>query len=415
MWIKRESITLLSYPDVSTNRSKLGPPPMHFDRSARRMTLTLFAALAPLVLFVALSSTAPAHAETSGKKSSTQVNSIVALVNDEPITGFELQQRTSMLSGGDVQRKAQEYFKASIKNPKTTERLKAILNKTINENQGKDKEEIIKIFEARKKAFAKQLQEQAVDRAKQSALPSLKKKALDELIEEKLKLQEAKRQGISVSDDDVNRVLQSIAQRNKMDTGQFLSKVGSGLEPMKNRIRSSLAWTDVVRRRFGAQIAVAQRDVDKLVAESSSDAEDEVNLALQRILITTPVKMEQFGVAQRMQEAESIRAKFTDCKSTQKIAAGTAGAKFEELGRRRPASFQEPTRSLLLNARDGEMLPPAMGPNGIELLVVCGRDIVKADEQMRSKAENQLKQREFELLAQRHLKDLRQDAHIEYR
>ena len=123
-----------------------------------------------------------------------------------------------------------------------------------------------------------------------------------------------------------------------------------------------------------------------------------------------PVKMDQAGVAQRMQDAEKIRAKFTDCKTTGAIASGVAGAKFEELGKRRPSAFQEPTRTLLLNAKDGEMLPPSMGEGGVELWVVCGRDVVKAEDQKRTQAEGELKQKEFELLAKRHMKDLRQDA-----
>ncbi len=112
---------------------------------------------------------------------------------------------------------------------------------------------------------------------------------------------------------------------------------------------------------------------------------------------------------------KSIRAKFKDCKSTGQIAAGIAGAKFDELGKRKPSAFPEPTRSLLLNAKDGEMLPPAVGENGIELFAVCGRDVIKVEEQKRNQAEGELKQKEFELLGKRHLKDLRQDAAIEYR
>jgi peptidyl-prolyl cis-trans isomerase SurA len=46
---------------------------------------------------------------------------------------------------------------------------------------------------------------------------------------------------------------------------------------------------------------------------------------------------------------------------------------------------------------------------------VCGHKTVKAEEQNRQTAENDLRQKEFEILAKKHLKDLRQDAHIEYR
>ena len=47
------------------------------------------------------------------------------------------------------------------------------------------------MFEARKKEFAMGLQKQALDGARAGALPKLRKDAQEELIEEKLKLQEA--------------------------------------------------------------------------------------------------------------------------------------------------------------------------------------------------------------------------------
>lgn len=56
-----------------------------------------------------------------------------------------------------------------------------------------------------------------------------------------------------------------------------------------------------------------------------------------------------------------------------------------------------------------------MTEDGIDMFAVCGRDVVKAEEARRTQAEGELKQKEFDLLAKRHLKDLRQDAHIEYR
>ncbi len=358
---------------------------------------------------------APA-AKTAARTSSTGGGqSIVALVNDEPVTGFEVSQRSQMLSGADVASKAQERFKALIQAPSTSERLKAILQEVIKANPGKTKEQILAVFEQRKKQFAVDLQKQAVEGARSNVMPAVRKAALEELIDEKLKMQEAKRVGAIVPDDEIDRVIRGIAERNKMTEAQLAQQLGGTLDPMKIRIRSSLSWNDVIRKKFGHQISIGAKDVDKFVATAASTGEDQVELNVQRVVIAMPAKLDQTGVAQRVSQAEAIRAKFIDCKSTGQIAAGIAGAKFDELGKRKPSAFPEPTRSLLLNAKDGEMLPPAVGENGIELFAVCGRDVIKVEEQKRNQAEGELKQKEFELLGKRHLKDLRQDAAIEYR
>ena len=61
------------------------------------------------------------------------------------------------------------------------------------------------------------------------------------------------------------------------------------------------------------------------------------------------------------------------------------------------------------------MLPPSVGPTGIELWIVCGRNSVSADKQRREAAEDAAKQNEFQLLAKKYLRDLRQDAVIDDR
>lgn len=346
---------------------------------------------------------------------SANENSIVALVNDEPITGYEVSQRAQMLAGGDVAAKAQEKFKALIKDPSVNERLKAILQQTIKENQSKSKDEILAIFERRKKEFAMGLQKQAIDSARSSTLPALRKKALDELIDERLKMQEAKRVGAVASDSEIDRIIEGIAQRNKVTTDQMAQQFGGSLEPMKYRVRSTLAWNEVIRRKFGRDVSVATRDIEKYVSSSTADGDDQVELQIQRIRIAVPAKLDQGGVAKQVSEAESIRAKFTDCKTASQTANGVPGAAFEDLGKRRPSVFPEPTRTMLLNAKDGEMLPPQVEGDAVNLFIVCGRDVIKADDQKRTAAEGELKQKELEILARRHLKDLRQDAHIEYR
>lgn len=356
---------------------------------------------------------ATASRDMSGPPTAEQ-RSIAALVNDEPITGYEIDQRAMMLSGTNIQAQAKANFQAIVKNPKTSQHLKEILQQTARENEGKSREQIIAIFEQRKKEYGISLQRRAFESARASALPAMKKQALEELIDDRLKTQEAKRQNVTIEDAQIDTIVKSIAERNKMTVEQFQKQIGGSLAPIKARIRATLSWNEVVKKKFAPLINVSNRDVDKLVASATS-ANDDIELQLQRIRITMPAKLEEHGIAARIQDADKIRQKFTGCQSTAQAAMGVTGARFENLGKQRPATIPEPTRTLLLNAANGEMLPPAVNNGAIELWVVCGRDAVKASEVQRNQAEGELKQKEFELMAKRYLKDLREDAHIEYR
>jgi peptidyl-prolyl cis-trans isomerase SurA len=344
---------------------------------------------------------------------------IVALINDEPITAYEIEQRQRFMGlSANIGPQAQERFKAILKAPQTTERLKAILAETIEANRGKTKDQVIAIFEEKKKQYAMSLQKQAMEGARSSVLPGLKKAATEEIIDERLKLQEAKRLNLVANDEDADRLIKGIAERNKMTVPQFeahLKGMGVDIATMRARFKATLSWNEVIRRKFGHQVSITERDVERVVASTAGGGDDGVELQVQRITLAISGQLDQKLVAQRLQEAEKLRRKFNGCKTAAALTQGLSDAKFEDLGKRAPSAIPEPTRSLLLNARDGEMLPPSVGQGGIELWSVCSRTVVKADEQKRTQAQEELRQKEFELLAKRHLKDLRQDAHIEYR
>ncbi|HEY8247775.1 MAG TPA: SurA N-terminal domain-containing protein [Hyphomicrobium sp.] len=344
--------------------------------------------------------------ETPGRP----VQSIVVLVNDEPITGYEVEQRVTlaMLGAPDVQRKLQ----AKLKSPNMNEQFKAFAMKRLQANPPKT--------EAEQQARVKQLQGEFVGSMKAQVekeyVPTARKQALDELIDERLKLQEAKRLSIVTADDEVDRVISGMAERNKMTPQQFaehVAKMGANISIMRERIRASLSWSDVIRRKFGHQITVANRDVDRMVA--SAEGQDDVVLKIHRILLSLPPNEDQKRLAQRISDAEQLRTKFSGCKGMEEMARGLPGVRFDNLGDRRPTSLPEPTRSLLLAAHDDELLPATIGENGVELWAVCGRKLVKAADSKRETAQNELRQKEFEIVSKKHLKDLRTDAHIEYR
>lgn len=190
--------------------------------------------------------------------------------------------------------------------------------------------------------------------------------------------------------------------------------MGVDVNTMRERFRATLAWNAVVRRRFSAQVAVSQRDIDRMISSSAGNAEDQVELRLHRVTLPVTGKLDQKVMAQKLDEAERVWRNFKGCSSTAALSK-QIGAKFEDLGPTKPSAVPEPTRSLLLNAKDGEMVPPNMSSKGVELYAVCGRKVIKANEQVREQVAQELQQKEFEVLAERHLRDLRQDAHIEYR
>lgn len=356
--------------------------------------------------------------KAGGGIGNTSPQAIVVLVNDEPITGFEVDQRARLLVlQANVGERAQENMKRLATSEETNQRWKSIVQQIIQENQHKTRDQIMALIEQRKATFGDQLRQQAIEGAKASLIPGMRKNALDELIDERLKLQEAKRLSALAEDKDVDDIVRNMAKRNNMTEAQFaehLRKLGADINAMRSRFRVMLSWNEVVKRRFGREVVVNQLEIDRFVSQQMKK-DDEVELDVQRIVLQVPGKLDQRDFAARIADAEKIRQGFKGCQSVDAAVGKVEKASVEKLGVRKAASFNEPVRTLLLNAKEGDLLPPNPGAGVVELYALCGRKVVTADEKARTEAANELRQKEFELLARRHLRNLRQDAHIEYR
>jgi len=432
LWISAQPVGGAAVALVMPNlhQSALGTPwqPMHSN--AARLPFRI-AAASLLALAIALACAVPAESAQQSKGHQAAVKedgeeapvkggqTIAVLVNDEPITAYEIEQRALYLSlnsggGENMQAKLEARWQQLIKEPKINERFQQLLR----ERNVKTKEEAMALQKDYVMGLQRNLLEQVKRETRVGRIPQFRQNAREELIDERLKVQEAKRLGIEVSEEDAKRVLREIAARNKMTEEQFAQQVksqGVDIATMRDKFKAQGAWREAVRRRFSAQISITEGEIDRMVSAAATErGEDAVELQLQKITLSISGGIDQALLTKRFTDAEALRKRYAGCKSLAELAK-SAGARFDDLQYLRPSSIPEPTRSLLLNAKDGELLPPATTPSGIEMYAVCGRRSLKADDKQREKAHNDLAQQEFEIMAKRLLRDLRQDAHIEYR
>jgi peptidyl-prolyl cis-trans isomerase SurA len=80
----------------------------------------------------------------------------------------------------------------------------------------------------------------------------------------------------------------------------------------------------------------------------------------------------------------------------------------------KPTTIAEPIRSLLLSAKDDDVLPPVTTSAGVDLYAVCGRRS-GGDDAKRTQATQALQAQKLDILALRHLRNLRQEANIEHK
>lgn len=97
-------------------------------------------------------------------------------------------------------------------------------------------------------------------------------KALNDLIDDSLRLQAAQRAGIDPTPAEVRTGFAEISRRNRREPDQmragFLSR-GVSAEALDAQIKAEVAWRRLILQRFGARAAVTDNDVDKVIGEGS--------------------------------------------------------------------------------------------------------------------------------------------------
>ena len=98
----------------------------------------------------------------------------------------------------------------------------------------------------------------------QENIKRLETQALRSLVNEKIQLQEAIKLDVPSSDDEVNLMLERIANGNQMSGQEILQQINSQgvrAETLLNQIKAELLWNKIVRGRYGSYINVNEDEV----------------------------------------------------------------------------------------------------------------------------------------------------------
>lgn len=204
------------------------------------------------------------------------------------------------------------------------------------------------------------------------------KAALEELIDDILRLKDAQRRGVTVTDAQVDQAVANIASRSKMSPSQFASALGQAGVPvrtLKDRIRAQMAWSQIVRARLRSEVRAEQ---DDLIAQmrrqekSTSEVKAE-DFVLQRVVFTLPANASTAVVQRRRQEAEQLRGRFRGCDEGLALARTIKEVAVINIGRRLAAEVTPQMWEALEGIAEGSLTKPEVTRQGVEMMAVCQR------------------------------------------
>ena len=245
------------------------------------------------------------------------------------------------------------------------------------------------------------------------------KAATEELIDETLKLQEARNRGMVVSDEQVDAIFANMAKERKLSPqrmSQELGKMGIAAETMKRWIKAQMTWRQLVRARARRQGRVSTSEImSAMTDQGNPDEFTETEYILQQIIFVVPEGSSSKYAAQRRREAENFRLRFPGCDGSLAKAKGLKGVVVHDLGRRDSSQLKGPQGEEIKQTKIGQTTRPSRSGNGFELVAVCSKRDFQSNAAARAEIESQLRLEKAKDLDKEYLAALREKAIIQRR
>lgn len=193
-----------------------------------------------------------------------------------------------------------------------------------------------------------------------------------------------------------------------------LASQGIDAKSLKKRLRAQMVWQMLVQRRTVAKAQVSNQAVkDALQAKGASQTITEYKL--QQIIFVVPKGSPQALVAQRRSQAIAFRQRFAGCDGSLNQAKELHDVVVKDMGRRVSSELVGPQGEAVLKTKVGETTPPLPTEDGVALIAVCATHDVQSTAQARTEVQNSLYIKQAADLGKDYLKELRDRAIIERR
>jgi len=250
---------------------------------------------------------------------------------------------------------------------------------------------------------------------------STRQEVLNELIDDKLKIKEAKKFGVDPSGSDIDQSYGEMAGRMRINSDQLTKSLESqGIRPdtLKSRIRSDMVWTSLVRGRYKERLQVGETDVNAAVkAEGGDEAQkaDAFEYKMQPVVLIVPKGAPPGAFESRQKEAETLRSRVQSCDEANSYFKSMPNAAIREAVVKTSADIPPVLRKVLDDTPIGHLTPPEVTKQGVEMVVLCGRKPTTVDTPQRKAIRDKMYVQKYEATSKAYLDEIRRAAMIEYR
>lgn len=262
-----------------------------------------------------------------------------------------------------------------------------------------------------------------------------KKKALRQMIDQTVKIQEAKRYNMLPSDAELTDRIKRLAQNLKLTPDQLYAKLeakGISKEAFRDYVKAGMGFNRIIQGKYQQDIKASEAEVDAKMAELKSNINAETakimnDPRMKPITVYTLMEInlpidgeDQMLVQSRAIEAAQVLQRLKSCNGLKAASEGIfnvqKGKTFEADATKLPPQM----KAALDKGGVGRAIGPMRGKTGIQLIALCGvRKITPPKPNFtmptREQVERAVINEKYDKLEEDYLVTARDKVYVEYR
>jgi peptidyl-prolyl cis-trans isomerase SurA len=202
------------------------------------------------------------------------------------------------------------------------------------------------------------------------------------IVDEKLQMQEAKKQNVTATDEEIKKAISQIAKQNNMQPDQLdavLKAHGIERDSLVEQLTASIVWAKLVRRLVSQTNMVSDEEIDDASRRLKETAnEPQSRVAEIFLAVDNPQQDDEMRrLAERLIEQMKSGARFSAV--AQQFSQSPTAAVGGDLGWLRPEQLSPDLAKAVAQMRPGELSPPIRSGAGYYLLLVLDRRTGRSD------------------------------------
>jgi peptidyl-prolyl cis-trans isomerase SurA len=198
---------------------------------------------------------------------------------------------------------------------------------------------------------------------------------------------------------------------------QILATGGASAATLKLQLKAQIAWSSLVRGRYKASLEVPDTDIEAELKLHQAGQQTAVGYEyiMRPIIFVVPHGSPAATYDARKHDADTLRARFANCTEGIAFAQGLPEVAVRDPVPKSSADLPQQLRDILDNTEVGHLTPPEQTDEGIQMFAVCSKKESKTDTPEAKKLRDEMFDKKFGAKAKRYLADLRRQAMIEYK